>query len=148
MGKCIEKVFAICTGVEASIFKCDYPWASVSISTNPGCSYVIEDKNRIGWLNVDFGDHRNEWVSPKKSLEGDVFTIKKACQIVHFFESMWDRVGCFMLHEEDLPSRASAVAAAAIHIFHGRGKNSWVFEKFNPNILVYNTILQYHYGNS
>lgn len=140
-----DKIFSVCTGEESYKFQCCYPWAAISISTDPGHWYALDRANRHGWIQVHFADYLNERVSPSESLHGDVFTIQKAREILDFVNSMWNRVGCFMVHEESTPSRSAAIVAAVIHIHCGREKEHWVFEHFKPNMLVYHTLLRAYY---
>lgn len=141
----IEKVLVVCSGDEAKKFACHYPWAAISVATNTSQQYTLDHTNRNGWIHSYFADFRNENHSVTESSNGQPFSVEKAGKIINFVESMWDQVGLFMVHEENQPSRSAALVAAIARIFHGSGKDKWVFDNYSPNMLVYQTMLRARY---
>jgi len=130
---------------QARLFKCDVPWAAISIVTDVGGNPELSDENRIGLLNMAFADAD---FAHSGITEEMLFNKQMAKQILDFVSEMWPKVECFLIHCHFGMSRSPAVAAAIEHVYYGRGADNWWFERKCPNMLVYRTILNTHYAAS
>lgn len=127
----------------ARLFECDMPWAAISIVSATGGNPILSGKNRVGLLNLAFEDREFFGPSTPPDL---VFNEDKAREILQFAAEMWPQIECLMVHCHAGMSRSPAVAAALEHIYHGNGSDNYWFEQKTPNMMVYRTILNTHYG--
>lgn len=138
-----RKAFEVKNITHARLFECDVPWAAISIVSAVGGNPILSTKNRVGLLNMAFEDI--DFLSPTTPPEL-IFDQPKAQQILDFVAEMWPQVKCFLVHCHAGMSRSPAVAAAIEHIYHGEKSDSYWFKTKVPNMLVYRTILNTHYG--
>ncbi len=125
---------------EAKLFRCDRPWAAISVATYLDDLPELSTSNLVGLLQLCFRDTTN-------TNHEHHFTKKEARAILDFVEQHWDQVEVFLVHCEAGLSRSPAIAAAISYIKFGRGTDNKYFEgKFWANYLVYKTILEEHYG--
>lgn len=124
-------------------FRCEVPWAAISIVSAHGGNPILSTQNRVGLLNMAFEDR--EFPSPHTPPDL-MFNKEYAKQILDFVAEMWPITECFMIHCHAGQSRSPAVAAAIEHIYHGNGTDNYWFEHKTPNMIVYRTILNTHYG--
>jgi predicted protein tyrosine phosphatase len=128
---------------EARLFECGVPWAAISIVSSKGGNPILTNLNRKGLLNMAFADieFARDDIEPEM-----VFDQVKAKQILDFVAEMWPQVECFLVHCHAGMSRSPAVAAAIEHIYHGNRADEFWFKTKTPNMLVYRTLLNEHYG--
>lgn len=125
---------------DAKNFRCDHPWAAISIATYPGDLPVLSEENCLGLLQLAFRDTTN-------TNHENHFTQREAKAVLDFVEEYWDRIEVLLVHCEAGLSRSPGVAAAISYIKEGRGSDKKYFEgKYWANYLVYKTILVEHFG--
>jgi len=122
-------------------FRCDEPWACISIATFDDTWPPIDETNREGLLRMFFDDvdipkYRNS------------FSEEQAQHVLGFYEEMVEKgVEVMMVHCEAGISRSSGVVAALSKIFEG--DDSYYFSDkspYHPNRLVYRSILEAHFN--
>lgn len=124
----------------AKLFKCDRPWACISISTYWADLPVLDKENRLGLLQLYFRDTTN-------TDHERHFTGEQAREVLEFVKEFWDKTEVFMIHCEAGLSRSAGVAAAIVHIKEGKDAAAVYFQgKFWANYLVYKTILETEFG--
>jgi predicted protein tyrosine phosphatase len=128
---------------DARLFECDVPWAAISIVSEVNGNPLLSSEKRIGLLNMAFEDIEFPRLDTPPEL---VFNRAMARRILDFVASMWPQVECFLIHCHAGMSRSPAVAAAIEHIYHGNGADQHWFQYKTPNMKVYQTILEEHYG--
>ncbi len=126
-----RKHFEVRSAYNAELFRCDRPWAAISISTI-GDFPVLSEDNRKGLLQLAFADTAD----PDRS---DSFTSSHAAELLDFVKKVWDRVDALLIHCEAGLSRSPGVAAALSRIYYG-DDGPW-FEYDFPNTLVYHLLV-------
>jgi predicted protein tyrosine phosphatase len=122
----------------AGLFRCDRPWAAISITTEGDFPTLVEE-NRQGLLQLAFAD--------TAALDRtDSFTASQAAELLDFVEQVWDRVEVLLIHCEAGMSRSPGVAAALSRIYYG-DDGPWGEYDF-PNSLVYQRIVDGHQQRS
>lgn len=129
-----RKHFEVRSAYNAGLFRCDRPWAAISITTN-GDFPTLSDENREGLLQLAFADTAD----PDRS---DSFTASQARELLDFAEQVWDRIEILLIHCEAGLSRSPGVAAALSRIYYG-DDGPW-FEYDFPNRLVYRLLVDGH----
>jgi len=133
-----RKHFEVRSAHNAELFRCDRPWAAISITTVGDCPVLSED-NREGLLQLAFADTADP--------EGaDSFTSSLATEVLDFVEQVWDRIEVLLIHCEAGLSRSPGVAAALSRIYYG-DDGLW-FEYDFPNSLVYQLLVDGHQRRS
>lgn len=127
-----RKQFEVRSARNAEFFRCDCPWAAISISTL-GDFPVLSEGNRVGLLRLVFADT----LEPGKP---DSFTQSLAVEILDFVEQMWDQAEVFLIHCEAGLSRSPAVASALSRIYYN-DDGPW-FELDFPNGLVRRLLIE------
>ena len=72
-------------------FTCDSPWAAISVVT-VGDHPNLSNANRIDVLKLCFAD------IPSPIPGYSLFSDEQAEQILKFVDSVWDEIGCLMIH--------------------------------------------------
>ncbi|MBL7044232.1 MAG: hypothetical protein ISR77_36725 [Pirellulaceae bacterium] len=129
-----RKHFEVRSAYNAELFRCDRPWAAISITT-VGDFPALSEENREGLLQLVFADTAD----PSRA---DSFTSSHAAELLDFVEEMWDRVEVLLIHCEAGLSRSPGVAAALSRIYYG-DDGPW-FEYDFPNTLVYQLLVDGH----
>ena len=127
-----RKTFDVRSGRNAEFFRCDRPWAAISISSPAGDLPVLNEQNRIGLLQLVFDD------TSDPNAAG-AFNQSLAHEIIFFVRELWEEVDVFSIHCEVGLSRSPAVAAALSRIFYG-DDGPWLDFDF-PNPLVYRLLV-------
>lgn len=122
-----RKHFEVRSAYNAELFRCDRPWAAISISTL-GDFPVLSEDNREGLLQLVFADTADP-------ARPDSFTASLATELLDFVANVWDRIEVLLVHCEAGMSRSPAVAAALCRIYYG-DDGPWGEHDF-PNGLVY-----------
>ena len=126
-----RKHFAVRSAYNAELFRCDRPWAAISISML-GDFPVLSEDQREGLLQLAFADTAD----PERP---DSFTSSLAAELLDFVDKMWDRVEVLLVHCEAGLSRSPGVAAALSRIYYG-DDGPW-FEYDFPNSLIYQLLI-------
>ena len=129
-----RKHFEVRSAYNAELFRCDRPWAAISITTE-GDFPTLSAENREGVLQLVFADTAD----PDRT---DSFTVSHAAELLDFVEEVWDRVEVLLIHCEAGMSRSPDVAAALSRIYYG-DDGPW-FEYDFPNRLVYRLLVDGH----
>ena len=129
-----RKYFEVRSAYNAALFRCDRPWAAISITTEGDFPALSED-NRQGLLQLAFADTAD-------SERHDAFTASLAADVLDFVEEVWDRVEVLLIHCEAGLSRSPGVAAALSRIYYG-DDGPWGEYDF-PNSLVYQRLVDGH----
>lgn len=132
-------VLPLCAAVH---FTSKIPWAAISITTYDFQRPILSKKNRVGLLHLDFVDTDDPELPNKTGFitENQIFSDEYANKILDFFSLVRYKIKIMMIHCEAGKSRSPAVAAALETIFYKK-KSNW-FVHFDPNILVYQRILE------
>jgi predicted protein tyrosine phosphatase len=130
-----RKHFEVRSAYNAELFRCDRPWAAISITTEGGFP-TLSDDNRLGLLQLVFADTAD----PDRA---DSFTVSQATELLDFVELVWDRVEVLLIHCEAGMSRSPGVAAALSRIHYG-DDGPWGEYDF-PNSLVYQRLVDGHH---
>jgi predicted protein tyrosine phosphatase len=117
----------------AEVFKCDVPWAAISITCYKKTFPTLSEENRVGLLQLDFDD-----VNVKR--EGS-FTQDHAVKILEFAKEIIPQIETLLVHCHAGVSRSPAVAASLYKLLTN-ASDSHYFRTYVPNTLVYNTILE------
>jgi hypothetical protein len=112
------------------------PWAGISITTYKDEWPTLNATQRMGLLQLAFADLE----FPKSGYEHMLFNHEEADKILDFVADMYDKVEVFLVHCEAGVSRSPAVAAALTKIYGG--DDSFYFDNYCPNMLVYNRLLK------
>ena len=131
MSSAARKHIWVRSAYNAGLFRCERPWAAISISTL-GDFPVISEDNRKGLLQLSFADTAD----PARS---DSFTSSLAAELLDFVDEIWDRVEVLLIHCEAGLSRSPGVASALSRIYYG-DDGPWVEHDF-PNGLVYRLLV-------
>ena len=129
-----RKHFEVRSAYNAELFRCDRPWAAISITTE-GDLPELSEENRLGLLQLVFADTAD----PDRT---DSFTVSQATELLDFVEQVWDRVEFLLIHCEVGMSRSPGVAAALSRIYDG-DDGPWGEYDF-PNSLVYGRLVDGH----
>ena len=113
------------------------PYLSISI-TNPDLRFakLAASPHRKAILQMRFEDY------PLPDPDFDYFSDAHAHQILDFYEAHRQEVDLVIVNCEMGINRSSAVAAALSQI--ANGTDTWFFDHFEPNRLVYDTLLAVH----
>ena len=130
-----RKKFEVRSFWNAGIFRCDRPWAAISINTTDDGFADLSTTNRRGLLRLAFADTDD----PNRD---DAFTPALARELLDFVDRMWDEVEVFLIHCEAGLSRSPGVAAALAEIYYN-DESLWLAYSF-PNQLVYRLLLETH----
>lgn len=130
----------------AKKYKCDKPWAAISVSTASGDFPELSSDNRLGLLRLQFWDISNPSQRQLEAEDPKLFSRDQAKQVIDFVNQHWDSIDTLLVHCEAGLSRSPAIAAAIISIKYGEGADEEWFYKFNPNYHVYQSIINEHYG--
>jgi predicted protein tyrosine phosphatase len=129
-----RKRFEVRSARNAQFFRCDRPWAAISISSGDHFP-VLDGANRVGLLRLSFQDIT-------EPDQPGAFNAALATEILDFVEAAWDKTEVFLIHCEVGLSRSPAVAAALSRIYFG-DDGPWPEHDFcNP--LVYSAIVETH----
>ena len=131
MSSAVRKHIEVRSAYNAELFRCERPWAAISISTL-GDFPVMSEDTRKGLLQLTFADTAD----PDRS---DSFTSSLATELLDFVDEMWDCVEVLLIHCEAGLSRSPGVAAALSQIHYG-DDGPW-FEHDFPNGLVYRLLV-------
>jgi predicted protein tyrosine phosphatase len=129
----------VCSRKDARNFKCNVPWAAISITSSPHVWPDLSEEGRIAILQLYFLDH---------TTPGENSMTKEQAQVIlQFMQSVQDQIECLMVHCDAGLSRSPAVAAAIAKIFIGEDEDKPYFQRYYPNYLVYKLILEAHFGD-
>lgn len=117
----------------AVLFTCEEPWAAISISTDPGMWPALNESNRVDLLQLSFADIDLPRPGGMTTSDADA--------IIAFVTKNYPVVKCFMVHCEAGYSRSPAIAAFIKKVF-GDGDESFFFQHYGPNLLVYNKLIK------
>ena len=106
-----RKHFEVRSAYNAGLFRCDRPWAAISITTE-GDFPVLSENNRQGLLQLAFADTAD----PDRS---DSFTASHAAELLDFVAQIGDQIEVLLIHCEAGMSRSPGVAAALSRIYYG-----------------------------
>jgi predicted protein tyrosine phosphatase len=129
-----RKHFEVRSAYNAELFRCDRPWAAISITTE-GDFPTLSEENRVGLLQLAFADTADPNLA-------DSFRASQAAELLDFVEQVWDRVEVLLSHREAGMSRSPGVAAALSRIYYG-DDGPWGEYDF-PNSLVYQRLVDGH----
>jgi predicted protein tyrosine phosphatase len=116
-------------------FKCDVPWACISIVTSEGAWPPVNQANLLGHLQLAFAD-----ILPPDDPRA--FKREHAHRILNFVRGIWDKIELLMVHCEAGVSRSPAVAAAISQIYLGTEGTFLMPHLYQPNRLVYAVLLE------
>ena len=133
-----RKHFEVRSAYNAELFRCDRPWAAISITTL-GDFPTLSEENRLGLLQLAFADTAD----PDRP---DSFTASHAAEVLDFVAQIWDRIEILLIHCEAGMSRSPGVAAALSRIYYG-DDGPWGEYDF-PNSLVYQRLVDGHQQRS
>ncbi|MFC1596710.1 hypothetical protein ACFL5Q_02075 [Planctomycetota bacterium] len=134
----MRKQIVVESFVGATYFKCEVPWACISIATEEDKWPVISGANRVEWLQLAFADIR----FPDPTCSKTVFDDGRARRILDFVKDVWDRIDLLFVHCEAGTSRSPAVAAAISRICYGDDGPFMLPHLYEPNLLVYRKLLE------
>lgn len=117
----------------AKEFKCDVPWAAISISTYEDDLPVLSTENRVALLQLAFRD--TDFEQQERAFNKDL-----AKKVIVFAESVIDRVETLLVHCEMGLCRSPGVAAALAKLY--AGTDQYYFDHYVPNMLVYRKIIE------
>lgn len=121
---------------DAKEFVPGVPWAAISVASYKEDLPRLNATQRMGLLQLAFADIEFQRIGS----ENHMFSNEQADEILKFVKEMYDRVEVFLVHCEAGISRSPAIAAALTKIYGG--DDSFYFENYNPNMLVYNKLLE------
>jgi len=133
-----RKHFEVRSAYNAELFRCDRPWAAISITTL-GDFPALSEENREGLLQLAFADTAD----PSRD---DSFTTDLATELLDFVDQVWGRIEVLLIHCEAGLSRSPGVAAALSRIYYG-DDGPWGEYDF-PNTLVYQLLIDGHQQRS
>ena len=133
-----RKHFEVRSAYNAELFRCDRPWAAISITTL-GDFPVLSKDNRNGLLQLVFADTAD----PDRP---DSFSVCLATELLDFVARAWDGIDVLLIHCEAGMSRSPGVAAALSRIYYG-DDGPWGEYDF-PNGLVYQRLVDGHQQRS
>lgn len=134
----MRKQIVVESFVGATYFKCEVPWASISIATEVDEWPTLSEANRIGLIQLAFADIR----FPDPVCPATVFDHGHACKILDFVKATWNRIDLMFVHCEAGTSRSPAVAAAVSRIYYGDDGPFMLPHLYEPNLLVYRKLLE------
>lgn len=124
----------------AAAFRCDVPWACISISTVPGEWPEIDVENRLGLLQLAFADVEFESREASMAENGfHIFDDGDAQKIIEFVKEHSVEMEVLMVHCEGGQSRSAGVAAAIAKLY--LPSDDPFFKAYTPNMRVYRRIL-------
>ncbi len=129
-----QKHFEVRSAYNAELFRCDRPWAAISISTL-GDFPVLSEDNREELLQLVY----SYTVAPARP---DSFTASLAAELLDFVARIWDRIEVLLIHCEAGMSRSPGVVAAVCRIYYG-DDGPWGEHDF-PNSSVYRLLVDGH----
>lgn len=129
-----RKRFEVRSAYHARLFRCDQPWAAISITTD-GDFPVLAEENRQGLLQLAFAD-------TAEASRPDSFAVVQAAELLDFVAATWDSIQVLLIHCEAGMSRSPGVAAALSRIYYG-DDGPWGEYDF-PNSLVYQRLVDLH----
>ncbi|MCO6455779.1 MAG: hypothetical protein J5I93_10830 [Pirellulaceae bacterium] len=119
----------------ACLFRANQPWAGISITTDDGDWPELGRESCLGLLQLQFADL--ETPHPGERL----FDERDAHRILDFVGETWPRIHRLMVHCQAGLRRSPAVAAAISRIYLGHDANWFQYGVYEPNMLVYETLL-------
>lgn len=117
-------------------FRSSVPWAGISIAADADDWPVIDRDNCVGLLQVQFADLEQPHPGEKLIDEPD------AQRILDFVAEVWSQIGLLVVHCQAGLRRSPAVAAAVSRIYFGEDSIWFTPGVYEPNYLVYETILR------
>jgi predicted protein tyrosine phosphatase len=117
----------------AKEFRCEQPWAAISIATYEGEHPVLSEENRIGLLQLAFRDTDFE-------RQERAFTKEQARQVIEFVESIIHNAEFLLIHCEMGLSRSPGMAAALSKLY--AGTDQYWFDRYTPNRMVYSKLVE------
>lgn len=129
----------VCSRITATDFKCDEPWACISISNSVGDWPDIDDDCRVDILQLVFVD---VVFSVSQDFDYSVFSERTALEILDFVEELWWEIEVLMIHCDAGISRSSAVAAAISKLYLDDDSEFYDEDLYDPNPLVYDILLR------
>lgn len=132
-----EMKFQVLNRELASTVVGECPYVSISI-TNPKFRFakLADSPHRKAILQMRFEDY------PLSDPDFDTFDESYAHRILDFYEAHRQEIDLVIVNCEMGINRSSAVAAALSQI--ANGTDTWFFDHFEPNRLVYDTLLAVH----
>ena len=127
--------------IDAEAFEYSYPWACISIASNPEDFPDISRDNRTGLLQLVFADI----VHPTDGFI--LFHDDQAHDILDFVTHNWESIDTLMVHCHAGISRSAAVAAAIARLKWGE-EGEFINEPYEPNAKVYRTIREVATGRA
>jgi predicted protein tyrosine phosphatase len=131
----------------AKQFKCDKPWAAISVSTQPGDFPELSAENRLGLLRLCFWDISKPSLRQLEAEDPKLFTREQGREILDFVDEHWDKIDTLLVHCEAGMSRSPAIASAIISIKYGEGADAEWFKTYHLlNRFVYKLITEEYHG--
>lgn len=110
-------------------------WAAISVSSKPDAWPDLNQDKLVDWLKLSFDDI-DYFVGENYVLFDETYADK----ILNFVEKN-KHVDTLLVHCEAGISRSPAIAAAISKIYLGYKEDQIYFDKYSPNMLVYNVLL-------
>ena len=126
---------------EAAEFDWDGRWASISISGADDDFPPLPAENCVAKLQVTFDDV--EYAAPGRIAFADHL----AHDILDFVTHHWNRIDTLLVHCHHGLHRSAAVAAAISRLKFG-DDGEFVDEPYDPNVLVYRTLIEVASGRA
>ena len=120
---------------EAVEFAWAYPWAAISIAGHEDDLPELSADNRLDALQLVFADIE----SPVPGYVA--FSTGHAHDILDFVTRLWDDIDTLLVHCYQGISRSAAVAAAISRLKFG-DDGDFTQEPYQPNTLVYRTLIE------
>ena len=119
--------------LQAMMFKCNEPWAAISIAdANQECA-DLSSEYRVGLLQLRFDDIIDQGPTS--------FRPEQAVEIFRFVNDVRTKINLLLVHCAARISRSPAVAAV-LHRFMIDNDDSFYFRTYAPNALVYRTMME------
>ena len=132
------KKIVVSSRSKAKEFISDVPWAAISISDHRDDLPKLNACQRVGLLQLVFED--TEFNTP------DSFKLEHAKQIIEFVREVNDKIEVLLVHCFAGWSRSPAVAAAIDKMLNKKNITRY-WEDYEPNMLVFDTIVKEWGGN-
>lgn len=116
-------------------------WGMISVVTHEGSWPEYNEKNNKGVLRLAFHDaDPNNPHNPHIATDDQLFSEKRANQIIDFVAEIKDEIDMLVVHCEAGVSRSPAIAAVLAKIHFGDDK-AFFKAPFTPNMHVYRVML-------